>query len=366
LEGCVDLLTDDLIAGWAWDSGHPERHVTVQILVNDRPVTQILAQQYRADLKDAGIGDGTYAFYYSPLSPSPIDPDRQKISVRVLETGVRLERSRPAQVAAGDRAALNSPPIKVDLSANAIQLQAMHNHINSTWAQLGEIEPYWSVLTHPNFRADQFFWNKSQFFESAKGNIDDFLAFAARSSVRLSPEHVCFELGCGVGRLTVGLAQMFSRVVAADISVSHLKIAEDILRQQGMNNVSLVQLNRIEDLEKLIPFDVFFSVIVFQHNPPPIMAYMLKTILTKLHTHGIGYFQIPTYSKGYSFDPERYLAQIKERQHMEMHVLPFREVTEIIYGCGCKLLEVREDGWTGDVNGVSNTFLVQKQEPVAV
>jgi hypothetical protein len=37
-----------------------------------------------------------------------------------------------------------------------------------------------------------------------------------------------------------------------------------------------------------------------------------------------------------------------------------KTVIKIIYDCDCKLLEVREDAWTGDVNGVSNTFLVQK------
>jgi cyclopropane fatty-acyl-phospholipid synthase-like methyltransferase len=359
----VDLCSDSVIAGWVWDEEHPENRLSVEIIIDGTPLAQVAAQQYREDLEKNGIGDGHYSYRYT--SSSPIDPDRQKISVRVLGTGVRLERSRPAQVASGGRAALNSPPIEVDLSADAVQLQAMHNHINSTWAQLGQAEPYWSVLTHPNFRTENFFWHEKQFFESAKDNIDDFLAFAARSGVHLSPEHICFELGCGVGRLTAWLAQMFSRVIAADISASHLKIAEDILSRQGVNNVSLIQLSGIEDLEKLISFDVFFSVIVFQHNPPPIMAYMLKTILTKLRAYGVGYFQIPTYSKGYSFNVEQYLARIKERQHMEMHVLPFGKVIEIIYDSGCKLLEVREDGWTGDVNGVSNTFLVQKREPVA-
>jgi 2-polyprenyl-3-methyl-5-hydroxy-6-metoxy-1,4-benzoquinol methylase len=49
--------------------------------VNDRPIAQILAQQYRTDLKDAGIGDGTYAFYYSPSSL--INYNIQRIAVFV-------------------------------------------------------------------------------------------------------------------------------------------------------------------------------------------------------------------------------------------------------------------------------------------
>jgi hypothetical protein len=51
---------------------------------------------------------------------------------------------------------------------------------------------------------------------------------------------------------------------------------------------------------------------------------------------------------------------------MEGHVLPQKDVIEIVYDCECKLLELREDKWTGDANWVSNTFLVQKGGSPAV
>jgi hypothetical protein len=51
--------------GWAWDSGHPENRLSIEIRVNRRPLANVTAQKYRADLKHAGFGDGTYAFEYA-------------------------------------------------------------------------------------------------------------------------------------------------------------------------------------------------------------------------------------------------------------------------------------------------------------
>ena len=43
-----------------------------------------------------------------------------------------------------------------------------------------------------------------------------------------------------------------------------------------------------------------------------------------------------------------------------MHVLPQGDVLDIVRVTGCRLLEVREDGSTGDRDGISNTFFVEK------
>ena len=91
LSGYIDVCTGSLIAGWVWDSDHPETRVAVEILVDGKPLAQVIAQQYREDLKKVGIGDGTYAFWYTP--PSPIDFKSQKISVIVMGTDPYLLRT---------------------------------------------------------------------------------------------------------------------------------------------------------------------------------------------------------------------------------------------------------------------------------
>ena len=100
--------------------------------------------------------------------------------------------------------------------------------------------------------------------------------------------------------------------------------------------------------------------VLFRHSP----SYKNSPVA---EPWGVGYFQIPTYAKGYAFGIDEYLCQIKEgHDRMEGHVLPQKDVIEIVYDCECKLLELREDKWTGDANWVSNTFLVQKGGSPAV
>ena len=51
------------------------------------------------------------------------------------------------------------------------------------------------------------------------------------------PDRSCCEYGCGTGRVTAWLASSFSRVIACDISRSHLRLAESHLLNAGRRNV---------------------------------------------------------------------------------------------------------------------------------
>jgi SAM-dependent methyltransferase len=90
LEGFLDICEENLIAGWARDSDHPESRVSVEVRVDQAPVAQVIADQYRKDLEDVGIGDGNYAFSFIP--PSPIDQKSQRVSVVIIGSDVYLPR----------------------------------------------------------------------------------------------------------------------------------------------------------------------------------------------------------------------------------------------------------------------------------
>ena len=45
---------------------------------------------------------------------------------------------------------------------------------------------------------------------------------------------------------------------------------------------------------------------------------------------------------------------------MEMHAIPQKPLFEILEGCGCRLLEIREDPWTNSNVVISNLILVKK------
>jgi hypothetical protein len=117
----------------------------------------------------------------------------------------------------------------------------------------------------------------------------------------------------------------------------------------------------MQAFETLPTFDLFTSVIVLQHNPPPIIAMLLKGLLCKLRPGGIAYFQVPTYKHDYGFTVDKYLQDAAQTQGMEMHVIPQHVLFDLLRQCGCQLLECREDGWSGDSSIISNTIFARKE-----
>src|SRR5262249_46172167 len=67
--GSLDVIDAERIVGWAWDKKHPEAPVSVALYDGERLMTTIPANQFREDLKPAGIGGGRHAFYY----PTPAE-----------------------------------------------------------------------------------------------------------------------------------------------------------------------------------------------------------------------------------------------------------------------------------------------------
>ena len=101
-------------------------------------------------------------------------------------------------------------------------------------------------------------------------------------------------------------------------------------------------------------------MIVLQHNPPPVMRWLLQTILHRLKAGGLGFLQLPTIGGSYAFEAAAYLRQQADTTLMEMHVLPEEIVLEVPGETGCQRLKEREHDCIGDSTLLSKTFLVQK------
>ena len=73
LRGYVDGCDGTAVWGWAQDLAYPDAPVCLDVLVDGTAVGLVLAGLFRADLAQAGIGDGCHAFRFtlpSPLSPA--------------------------------------------------------------------------------------------------------------------------------------------------------------------------------------------------------------------------------------------------------------------------------------------------------
>ena len=249
-------------------------------------------------------------------------------------------------------------PVQVDVPPE--QLQRMIQRIEAEFAYLGEHEPHWSVLTADRFKAANIAQHEAEFFASGETAIKHLRVTAERTGIDLSRYKSCFELGCGLGRITIWLAKLFEQVTGGDISGTRLAQARQTVERAGLKNVSFAHLNQFANYANLPAFDVFFSFIVLQHNPPPLMAHILELILTRLAPGGIAYFQIPTYQLGYRFSATEYLESKPPVADVEVHCVPQPDLFAILARTGCDVLEMREDDALGAPT-ISNRLFVRKR-----
>lgn len=249
-----------------------------------------------------------------------------------------------------------APVRHIDYDVSSDTMNILVDRIRDQWTLLGENDPHWSVLTHEDYRSANLDAEAlAGFHASGHSQAAVIEKFEQRTGVKLR-RGACLELGCGVGRITRFLADDFESVIAVDISPGNLRLCSSYMEEQGIKNVSTVAITSIEDIEALPEFDFFFSVIVLQHNSPPIQKALLTSLLSKIRPGGGCLFQIPTDTIGYRFDVTEYLAS--GEASMEMHTLPKPVVLKIIRDAGLDILDVIPDGQTG-IYG-SNTFFAVK------
>jgi len=77
LRGNVDIATLYEVAGWAHDEDQPNEPVSLLVTDNDKLIGRILANRFRADLKEAGIGEGQHSFEFK--FPQSLPPSEKHV-----------------------------------------------------------------------------------------------------------------------------------------------------------------------------------------------------------------------------------------------------------------------------------------------
>ena len=80
LRGHVDGISGGFVKGWAQNAEHPEAPVCLDIYVEGQLVGQALANRYREDLAQAGVGSGHHGFAFRP--PAGVTLALETIEVR--------------------------------------------------------------------------------------------------------------------------------------------------------------------------------------------------------------------------------------------------------------------------------------------
>jgi SAM-dependent methyltransferase len=238
---------------------------------------------------------------------------------------------------------LDAPPLPIELTTDAPTLARLLRLTGDFWDAIGRTSPHWSVLTNPEFEPGSIAANEAIFFASGQAEVEMVQAILARAGRSLAEFSCGAEYGCGVGRITMHLARRLPKLLAQDISLPHLEVAQQALAREGLHNVEFHQVGA-DRLHPAEGFDFWFSRIVLQHNPPPIIMAILDRMFGLLAPGGVAIFQVPTYRVGYRFAVEDYLRwRLGEEMEMEMHVVPQGAVLELAWRHGCRLLEMRED-----------------------
>ncbi len=86
LHGSVDLLADGRLYGWAQHAGRPEVAVCLEVLLDGAVIARTLANRFRADLWQAGLGSGCHAF------EAALPEAAQAQAQRRHGTGLRVRR----------------------------------------------------------------------------------------------------------------------------------------------------------------------------------------------------------------------------------------------------------------------------------
>jgi hypothetical protein len=93
LRGYVDRVTPERLEGWAQNPEHPEAPVCLEIVLGERVIGQVLANRYREDLAEAGLGSGRHSFSFE--LPVGVILSRETLKVRRPFDGAILPVSSP-------------------------------------------------------------------------------------------------------------------------------------------------------------------------------------------------------------------------------------------------------------------------------
>jgi len=246
-------------------------------------------------------------------------------------------------------------PITIELHEKLLK------RTTETWTNLGYSTPHWSVSTERKYKPENISLYERDFWRDGEKEVELFCGVLMRLGIDKSKWNQLdiFELGCGIGRISFPLSKNFGRIYAVDISKSHLELLNSgILEQEIGERIETRRLVSLENISQIPSYDIFYSIITLQHNPPPIQLELIKKSLNKLNKDGLFYFQLPTYIPKYEFEIDSYLKTSSDE--MEMHAVDMTDVNKVIKDAGCDISLILRDNRTGPVYE-SHTFAGRKK-----
>ena len=168
------------------------------------------------------------------------------------------------------------------------------------WNKLGYRDPLANILTRAADEAVA--WDVNEFFETGRPEVSKVMAGVERLAPSL-PKRRALDFGCGVGRITQGLANHFDETIGVDIASSMIEAAR---KWNRISTRCRFVVNQGADLTQFASdgFDFVYSRLVLQHVPPRLVRRYVPELVRVLHPDGLLVFQLSVpEDRGHHVDP---------------------------------------------------------------
>ncbi len=222
------------------------------------------------------------------------------------------------------------------------------------WDDLAELDPFWAILSDPQKRHGQ--WDLDEFLVHGQREVQALMETAGTLGYP-GGRDAALDFGCGVGRLTRALADVFGKCVGVDISAQMVERARVLNADKP--NCSFVEntTDRLAFAEDG-SFDLVYSYLVLQHLPSQsAIETCVRELIRVLRPGGLLVFQVPsTIEARHRLQPRRrvwtmlralhvsrqYLYRTLGLYPIRMTAVPERAVRSLLQDQGVTLLRVDE------------------------
>jgi ubiquinone/menaquinone biosynthesis C-methylase UbiE len=159
------------------------------------------------------------------------------------------------------------------------------------WELYGAVDPYYGVLSAPDYRRARIdAATHERFFETGRRHVAELITAVEAYAGPGFQLRRALDYGCGVGRLTLPLAERCEHVYGVDVSPSMLREAERNAERMSLSNVEWVEADRLGALSGR--YDLAHSSLVFQHIPVREGERIFATLLRGLRPGGVGVIEV--------------------------------------------------------------------------
>ncbi len=241
--------------------------------------------------------------------------------------------------------------------------------VKKTFERYGRKDPLFAVLSRKGLRNNR--WDPEEFFRTGVREIGDVLEYVDSLDIPLARQ-TALDFGCGVGRLSQGLAEHFERVVGVDIAESMVEQAREYNRHGDRVRYLVNTTDRLAALDDAA-FDFIYTNKTLQHIPPEPAGAYVREFFRVLRPGGVVVFQVPNgrpYKAG-SFGAwlyavrrgplRRFWKVVRGRSPVEMHYIPRSRIESIVAQGGARLVDVVDVGKPGRPRNESLRYCAAKE-----